>query len=81
MANMNSVRSETKELLRFHSGCHGHPSYHSNEARGLCLPSHGGSIANVNLIRLKAKELQSELYFPIILIIWLRLRIIDLLDS
>ena len=31
--------------------------------------SQGGSIANVNLIQLKAKKLQSEMYFPIILII------------
>ena len=31
---------------------------------------------NENLIRLKANVLQSEKYFPIILIIWLRLRII-----
>ena len=37
------------------------------------------SIANVNLIQLKAKEVESEKYFPVILVI--SLRIVDSLDS
>ena len=60
---MNSIRPKTKELVKFHSGCNGNPvttamrymadAYHPNE----------------NLIRLKANVLQSEMYFPTILII------------
>ena len=33
----------------------------------------------MNSIQLKVKELQSEMYFPIILMIWLKL--VDSLDS
>ena len=39
------------------------PNYHSNEVRGDVYRP------NKNLIRLKANVLQSEMYFPIILII------------
>ena len=60
---MNSIQPKTKELVKFHSDCHGNPVtiamryvadvYHPNE----------------NLIRLKANMLQNEMHFPIILII------------
>ena len=67
---MKSIWPKTKKLLRFYSGCHGNQvtiamryeadAYH---------PKEEPYQMHVNLIRLKAKELQSEMYFPIILII------------
>ena len=58
---MISVRPKTKELVKFHSGCHGNPvtiamRYVADAYR-----------PNENLIRLGV--LQSEMYFSIILII------------
>ena len=60
---MNPIHPKTKDLVKFHSGCHGNPltialRYVADAYR----PSE-------NLIRLKANVLQSEMYFPIILII------------
>ena len=60
---MNSIQPKTKELVRFNSGCHGNPvtiamRYMADAYR-----------PNENSIRLKANVLQSEKYFPIILII------------
>ena len=60
---MNSIRTKTKELVKFHSDCHGNPVAIAMRyvADAYC--------PNENLIRLKANVLQSEMYFPIILII------------
>ena len=60
---MNSIQPKTKKLVKFHSGCHGNPviiaiRYVADAYR-----------PNENLIQLEANVLQSEMYFPIILII------------
>ena len=58
---MNSIRPKTKELVKFHSGCHGNPvtiamRYVADAYR-----------PDENLIRLSV--LKSEMYFSVILII------------
>ena len=60
---MNSIQPKTKELVKFHSGCHGNPV---TIAMGYLADAYR---PNENLIRLTANVLKSEMYFPIILII------------
>ena len=60
---MNSIRPKGKELVKFHSGCHGNPvTIAMRYMADACCP-------NENLIQLIANVLQSEMYFPISLII------------
>ena len=56
---MNSIRPKRKELVKFHSGCHGNPVTIAMRymADAYC--------PNENLIQLIANVLQSEMYFPL----------------
>ena len=57
MANMNSIWPKTKELMKFHFGCHGNPV---TIAMRYVADAYS---PNENLIQLKANVLQSEMYF------------------
>ena len=63
---MNSIGLKRKELLRSNAGCYGNQV---TRAMRYVTDAYGASIANMDSIRLKAKQLQSKMYFPIILII------------